>query len=66
MSDTLGLSVPHLNRMLAKLRTDGMVTVVDRRVALLDVKALQLLAHFQPATLARIPAALQRDQDLIA
>jgi CRP-like cAMP-binding protein len=66
MSDTLGLSVPHLNRMLAKLRTDGMVTVVDRRVELVDVKALQLLAHFQPATLARIPAALQRDQDLIA
>ena len=26
MSDTLGLSVPHLNRMLAKLRTDGMLT----------------------------------------
>ena len=66
MSDTLGLSVPHLNRMLAKLRTDGMVTVADRRVELVDVKALQLLAHFQPATLARIPPALQRDQDLIA
>jgi CRP-like cAMP-binding protein len=66
MSDTLGLSVPHLNRMLAKLRTDGMVTVADRRVELVDVKALQLLAHFQPTTLARIPPALQRDQDLIA
>lgn len=66
MSDTLGLSVPHLNRMLAKLRTDGMVTVADKRVEFMDVKALQLLAHFQPATLARIPAAVQRDQDLIA
>ena len=66
MSDTLGLSVPHLNRMLAKLRTDGMVTVADRRVELVDVKALQLLAHFQPTTLARIPPALQRDQDLKA
>lgn len=66
MSDTLGLSVPHLNRMLAKLRTEGMVTVADRRVELVDMKALQLLAHFQPATLARIPTALQRDRDLIA
>lgn len=66
MSDALGLSVPHLNRMLAKLRADGMVTVVDRRVEFVDAKALQLLAHFQPATLSRIPAALQRDQDLIA
>lgn len=66
MSDTLGLSVPHLNRMLAKLRTDGMVTVADRRVEFIDVKALQLLAHFQPATLARIPEARKRDQDLTA
>jgi CRP-like cAMP-binding protein len=66
MSDTLGLSVPHLNRMLAKLRTDGMVTVAERRVEFVDVKALQLLAHFQPVTLARIPPALQRDRDLIA
>ena len=66
MSDTLGLSVPHLNRMLAKLRTDGMVTVADRRVEFTDVRSLQMFAHFHPATLARIPAALQRDQDLIA
>ena len=64
MSDTLGLSVPHINRMLAKLRSDGMVTVADRRVEFADMKALQLLAHFQPATLARIPVALQRDQGL--
>jgi len=66
MSDTLGLSVPHLNRMLAKLRIDGMVTVADRRVEFTDVRSLQMLAHFHPATLARIPAALQCDQDLIA
>jgi CRP-like cAMP-binding protein len=55
ISDTLGLSVPHLNRMLAKLRRDGMAVVAERRVELTDVKALQLLAHFQPNALARIP-----------
>jgi CRP-like cAMP-binding protein len=66
MSDTLGLSVPHLNRMLAKLRTDGMVTMVDRHVEFTDVRALQLLAQFQPAALSRIPVPLQRDRDLIA
>ena len=66
MSDALGLSVPHLNRMLAKLRTDGMLIVAERRVEFTDIKALELLAHFQPATLARIPAPIQREQELIA
>lgn len=57
MSDALGLSVPHLNRMLAKLRGDGMITADGRHVAFVDRKALQLMAHFQPANLTRIPAA---------
>lgn len=66
MSDTLGLSVPHLNRMLAKLRGDGMLTVSGRRVQFTDIKALEVLAHFQAATLARIPAPVERGQKLIA
>lgn len=55
MSDALGLSVPHLNRMLAKLRTGGMIATDGRHVAFVDRKALQLMAHFQPANLTRIP-----------
>jgi hypothetical protein len=31
-----------------------------------DIKALEVLAHFQSATLARIPAPMQRAQELIA
>ena len=66
MSDALGLSVPHLNRMLAKLRRDGMLAVSGRRVQFTDIKALEVLAHFQAATLSRIPVQLQRAQELIA
>ena len=32
MSDVLGLSVPHLNRTLAKLRNDGLLQVTDSRL----------------------------------
>ncbi len=55
MGDALGLSVPHLNRMLMQLRADGLITLDDRRVTFLDAAALELLGHFQPLTLTRIP-----------
>ncbi len=60
MSDALGLSVPHLNRMLSRLRSDGMISLADRHFELVDKKALQLLSHFQPARLARIPELPER------
>jgi hypothetical protein len=66
MSDTLGLSVPHLNRMMTRLRGDGMLTVSGRRVQFTDIKALEVLAHFQTAMLARIPEPIKREQELIA
>ena len=66
MSDALGLSVPHLNRMLAKLRNDGLIVTVERRVEFTDIKALQLLAHFQPASLSRIPTPVALERELIA
>jgi CRP-like cAMP-binding protein len=56
MSDVLGLSVPHLNRTLAKLRSDGLIDIAARRIYLLDAKALELIGHFQPSSLARVPA----------
>ena len=60
ISDSLGLSVPHLNRTLAKLRADGLVAVKGHRVELIDRAALELLGHFQPLNLKRIPAPLER------
>jgi CRP-like cAMP-binding protein len=56
LSDALGLSVPHLNRMLSKLRKDGLISVASRHFEFLDVRALQLLAHYRTARLARIPS----------
>ncbi len=55
MSDALGLSVPHLNRMFAQLRADGLISLQDRHVKFCDMKAVQSLAHFQPLSLMRIP-----------
>ena len=55
MSDALGLSVPHLNRMLTQLRVEGLIAINERRVEILDRKAMQLLAQFQPILPARIP-----------
>jgi CRP-like cAMP-binding protein len=57
MSDVLGLSVPHLNRTLAKLRNDGLIDMETRRIYLVDVKALEVLGHFQPPTLTNVPQA---------
>lgn len=54
MSDVLGLSVPHLNRTLAKLRSDGLIDVAVHRICLLRVDALQILGHFQPFKLTHI------------
>jgi CRP-like cAMP-binding protein len=55
MSDALGLSVPHLNRTLAKLRRDGLISVSGRRLDFSDMKSAQVLAQFQPLMPARIP-----------
>src|SRR5215470_5396383 len=60
ISDVLGLSVPHLNRTLAKLRADGLVAIKGHQVELLDRAALELLGNFQPLNLTRIPAPLDR------
>jgi len=55
MSDALGLSVPHLNRTLGKLRAERLIAVNERHVAFIDLEALQMLAQFQPAEPARVP-----------
>ena len=55
MADALGLSVPHLNRMISRLRADGMITINDRNVEFVDLKATQQLAQFQHIRPIRIP-----------
>jgi CRP-like cAMP-binding protein len=56
ISDALALSVPHLNRTITKLRADGLINVANHRVSLRDPVALEILGHFQPLELTRIPA----------
>lgn len=55
MSDVLGLSVPHFNRTIAKLRSDHLIDAGFHRMHLTDVKALEMLGQFQPLRLANIP-----------
>jgi len=57
MSDALGLSVPHLNRTMRQLRAEGLIAMNERRVEFVDLKAIRLLAQFQPVQPARIPIA---------
>ncbi|MCW5734883.1 MAG: Crp/Fnr family transcriptional regulator [Enhydrobacter sp.] len=46
MADSLGLSVPHVNRTLRRLREDGLIAVKGTRLTCLDVAALSRLAGF--------------------
>ena len=56
LGDALGLSVPHLNRMMSQLRFEGLIKLTDRRVEFPDLAAIRLRAQFQPINLTRIPA----------
>jgi DNA-binding transcriptional regulator LsrR (DeoR family) len=46
MADSLGLSVPHVNRTLRRLREDGLISVDGSQLTCLDVMALSRLADF--------------------
>jgi CRP-like cAMP-binding protein len=56
MSDALGLSVPHLNRTLARLRADSLIKVNGRSIELAGLEALERLGQFQPVNLVRVPS----------
>ena len=60
MADVLGLSVPHLNRMIQKLRAEQLITIQSRLVELTDMASLQTLAQYQPLDLAPIPMPAKR------
>ena len=57
MADSLGLSLPHVNRTLRRLREDGLIALKGARLTCLDVAALSRLAGFDGPNLAaqRIP-----------
>src|SRR5215471_11435680 len=55
MADVLGLSVPHLNRVMQQLRAEQLIASRSRLVELTDMAGLQTLAHYQPLDLAPVP-----------
>jgi CRP-like cAMP-binding protein len=52
IGDTLGLSVPHVNRVLRRLRDERLVSIEEQRVTIMDFDALAELAHFNPGYLS--------------
>jgi hypothetical protein len=51
----LGLSGPHINRMIRSLRAEGLATIEGQRVAIHDLPALSALAGFDERYLTRQP-----------
>jgi CRP-like cAMP-binding protein len=60
MADVLGLSVPHLNRVMQQLRAERLITSHARLVELTDMTSLQTLAQYQPLGLVPIPMPAKR------
>lgn len=55
IGDVVGLSGPHVNRMLAELKSVGLIATAGHEVKILDMAALQILGEFRPAYLDRTP-----------
>ena len=57
IADVLGLSGPHVSRMLRLLREEGLITIDGHRLTVIDLESLTQLAGFEKAYLAqsRIP-----------
>lgn len=61
MADALGLSVPHLNRVMQQLRAERLIITNLRVVELADLAGLQRLAQYQALDLAPIPLPGRQD-----
>ena len=60
VGDAVGLSAPHVNRMLSELRHQGLIGTENHTIKLLDKAALQILAEFEPSYLER--TSLSKEQ----
>ncbi len=58
IGDLLGLSAPHVNRMLHQLKSEQLISIHRRQVTFEDLEGLRLLAQFEPLLpLVPTPAA---------
>ena len=53
MGDVLGLSLPHVNRTLRRLRADNLVHIEGQHVEIKDIGALAALSDFETGYLSR-------------
>jgi CRP-like cAMP-binding protein len=53
IGDAVGLSAPHVNRMLSELKSERLIAMDGREFRILDRAALQILAEFDPSYLVR-------------
>ena len=53
VGDILGLSVPHINRVMRRLRDEHLLRVEDQRVTIDNIEGLSELADFDPNYLYR-------------
>jgi CRP-like cAMP-binding protein len=60
MADVLGLSVPHVNRVMHQLRAEKLISGRERSIEFKDPDALQTLAQYLPVRIVPISAALKR------
>jgi CRP-like cAMP-binding protein len=65
LGDTLGLTPVHINRVLQEFRREGLISLEQRRLALLDIGTLQQIAGFNKAYLhlEGVPDEVQRFLD---
>lgn len=55
MADVLGLSEPHVNRMIRCLREEGLATIEDQHVVIHDLASMSSLAGFEEGYLTQRP-----------
>lgn len=58
IADSLGLSTPHVNRILRRLRTDGLLTIDGHKVTLNNLEELLKLGSFQSPYLTAMSTLL--------
>ncbi|MGY4402265.1 Crp/Fnr family transcriptional regulator [Bradyrhizobium sp. USDA 3315] len=66
IADAIGLSTPHVNRMLSELKRQGLIATKHHNIQLLDKAALQILAEFEPSYLERTSLAAKLNRRTIA
>lgn len=66
VGDLLGLSAPHVNRMLHRLRSEGLIWMRRRHIELRDCEGLRRLSDFSPAGVAPVPLQAAGDSVEIA